>query len=322
MLTKSTFYLLYEGAGDPPCADFGAVYYPEDPVQSQFALWTWTNYRNPVEVIEDMGENRIESIEGGRCNAKELLEAMKTLGPVQALSVPDFDYTYEWGYWDRGSQARMCVWDQGSFYSLDFFNNKDNPSDHIRVPKEEFTRFMRGVARMLVADIYPVGQQRHQKLNHFTAQSAPPNPSDVQNIPCSIEYGKEYANPDTGFSHWLNVRLNPGTRICSLKIVKQKDGKPIDCPEKPPVLTCGIQQFLSGLNCGDKISALENVDWLLEGTGDRVRLQTHVQGGMVDVLVGDSGAATSLALLRGSELAVFLDNAHDMLQYEADCGQG
>ena len=317
MLTRSIFTLTYEDAGVPKYMECSAYYYPRDPVHAHLSLWFYVEVDTCMEEKEAYGERRLEGVEDCRCDAKGLLQAMETLGPVHALTAVEFAIAWvDQDYPDRRQRFRMSLWDVGDMYGIDFNNNEEDVRDHVHVTKEAFARFMWGVRRMLVAAISYDEQGSVQTLDSVPAQFVRSNPSDTPRTPRDIGYRNEYEDRITGKSYALDMDLNPGTHKCSFKLIEEEEGKSISCQRDAHALTCDVQELLDELNCEDKISALERLDWLLEDNGRAVHLQASVHDEAVEIQFEASGAMTRLGVVGKSELTSFLEGAYEILNQE------
>ena len=314
MLTRSIFTLNYEDTGVPKCMDCGAYYYPRDPVHAHLSLWFYVEPDTCMEEKEVYRENRLEDC---RCDAKELLKAMETLGPVDALTAVEFAIGWvDHDYPERKQRFHMSLWDAGDMYGIDFGNDPEDIQNHFHVTKEAFARFMRGARRMLVAAISYDERGSVQVADSVPAQSVLSNSSDTPRTPRDIGYRNEYEDNITGKSYALSIHLNPGTHTCSLKIIEEEAGKSISCQWGAQALTCDAQELLDKLKGVDKVSALERLDWRLEESGEVVSMRASVQDEAVEVQFEASGTTTRLGFVGKSELTSFLEGAYEMLKQE------
>ncbi len=303
MLTRISWFVMYGGHDDtkePKWDTYIALYEPYKEKHRQFELSITSGFGNGVG---DISEN---------CNAEELLGKMAALGPIEALTAVDFYHTSE----DDCPPRRMSIIRRNDAYVLIFHVNNMGWFTPV-VPGVEFLRFMRGVQRMLTANIQDADETAHMGCMSKAFDSEPSASSiglGEFGAPEMIGYSREHSDDTVNRSFLLTADLYPKTGMCSMDVIG-KDKGPV-YHNDPKKLFCDANQLMAALNCEDKGSALELLDWSIKGCADPVHLRVSGKGDTVEVGCDCNGVVHPVCVMSRVELARFLDGVHDNFKRE------
>jgi hypothetical protein len=303
MLTRSYWFVRYGGydvTKEAKWDEYGALYKPCAVHHRQFLLSITSGFGNGVEEIFD------------ECDARQLLNAMVTSGPIEALTSADFYYTSDYGLPSR----RMSILRRGDAYVLAFCGNEVGWFTPV-VPSAEFLRFMRGVQRMLTisfANADGVMDMQHvTELSGSLASSSPADLGEFGTPEVIIYYREHYDETENRFFR-LSATLHPKTGMCAMDVT-ESDRTPLDSRDKKEAF-CDAKRLMEALNCENKVSALETLDWFAKGSEEVVQLRLVDRGETVALECDRCGVVTPVCVMSREELSRFLYVAYDMLKRE------
>ncbi len=303
MLTGSYWFIRYGGfdvTKEAKWDEHGALYQPCAVRHRQFSLSIISGFGNGVEEIFD------------ECDARKLLNAMVTSGPIEALTSTDFYHTSDYGL----PSQRLSVALRGDVYVLSFCGNEVGWFTPV-VPRAEFLRFMRGVQRMLTIGIEDAdGVMDMQHVTELSGSLTSSSPADLGEFgtPEVIIYYREHFDETENRFFRLSATLHPKTGMCSMGVT-EKDNSPLRRRDLKEVF-CDAKRVMEALNCENKISALETLDWFAEGSEEGVQLRLVNTNETVALECDRCGGVTPVCVMSREELSRFLNIAYDMLKWE------
>ena len=133
-----------------------------------------------------------------------------------------------------------------------------------------------------------------------------------------MKYRRSHWDDYTNVQLELGATLEPKTRLCSITLTTG-DIEPFHM-NTPRVLSCDVLALLEAFNRGDRLSALEVVDWSLDESEDVVHLHLVNKNGAVEVQGVFPAFVKPLCVMSTSYLSDFLQTTHEIFTWEMKMG--